>query len=292
MNLAGLGVAMITPFDSTGEVDYDALPKIVNHIINGGADYLVLMGTTAETPTLLPEEKKQLIQEIVKINQRRIPMVLGIGGNDTNGVVRQISSTDLSPFEAILSVSPYYNKPSQDGIYHHYKHISIASPKPIIVYNVPGRTGSHIGIKTFIRIAENCTNVIGIKEASGNFSHFQQLINESPNHIQIISGDDVLTLPMMLAGAVGSISVLGNAIPRKVAQIISLAQQQKGKEANTFHNQLLEMMHLIFEEGSPTGIKALMELLSLCSRTVRLPLMSASPILRSKIEQNLHEMVI
>lgn len=292
MDLTGLGVAMVTPLTQTGKVDFSAVPKIVNHIISGGANYLVLMGTTAETPTLLPAEREQLIHQIITANQNRIPLVLGIGGNDTHGVVKKITATDLEPFEAILSVSPYYNKPSQEGIYHHYKHISLASPKPIIVYNVPSRTASNIEPETFVRIANDCTNVIGIKEASGNFSQIQHLIKNSPKHIQVVSGDDALTLPTILAGAVGSISVLGNAMPDKMALMIALAKEYQVKQAYDLQYQLLDMMTLIFDEGNPTGIKALLESLGLCTKTVRLPLMNASDELIAKIEQTLHQSVL
>ena len=292
MNLSGLGVAMITPLTLSGKVDYKAIPKIVNHIVEGGAKYLVLMGTTSESPTLLPQEREKLINAITKENNGRLPMVLGIGGNDTYGVVKKITATNLDVFEAILSVSPYYNKPSQEGIYHHFKHISLASPKPIIVYNVPSRTSSDIEVETFIRIANDCTNVIGIKEACGDFNKIQQLIKNSPDHIQIVSGDDALTLPMFFAGAVGCISVLGNAMPNEISRMMAFAKQQDLKKAYDLQYQLLDMMGLIFEEGNPTGIKALMEFLGLSTKTVRLPLMNASAILCDKIEQKLHQSVL
>ena len=292
MNLSGLGVAMITPLTLSGKVDYKAIPKIVNHVVEGGAKYLVLMGTTSESPTLLPQEREKLINAITKENNGRLPMVLGIGGNDTYGVVKKITATNLDVFEAILSVSPYYNKPSQEGIYHHFKHISLASPKPIIVYNVPLRTSSDIEVETFIRIANDCTNVIGIKEACGDFNKIQQLIKNSPDHIQIVSGDDALTLPMFFAGAVGCISVLGNAMPNEISRMMAFAKQQDLKKAYDLQYQLLDMIGLIFEEGNPTGIKALMEFLGLSTKTVRLPLMSASPILCDKIEQKLHQSVL
>ena len=292
MNLSGLGVAMITPLTLSGKVDYKAIPKIVNHIVEGGAKYLVLMGTTSESPTLLPEEREKLINVITKENNGRLPMVLGIGGNDTYGVVKKITATNLDAFEAILSVSPYYNKPSQEGIYHHFKHISLASPKPIIVYNVPSRTSSDIEVETFIRIANDCTNVIGIKEACGDFNKIQQLIKNSPGHIQIVSGDDTLTLPMLFAGAVGCISVLGNAMPNEISRMMAFVKQQDLKKAYDLQYQLLDMMALIFEEGNPTGIKALMEFLGLSTKTVRLPLMNASTILCDKIEQKLHQSVL
>ena len=292
MNLSGLGVAMITPLTLSGKVDYKAIPKIVNHVVEGGAKYLVLMGTTSESPTLLPQEREKLINAITKENNGRLPMVLGIGGNDTYGVVKKITATNLDVFEAILSVSPYYNKPSQEGIYHHFKHISLASPKPIIVYNVPSRTSSDIEVETFIRIANDCTNVIGIKEACGDFNKIQQLIKNSPDHIQIVSGDDALTLPMFFAGAVGCISVLGNAMPNEISRMMAFAKQQDLKKAYDLQYQLLDMMGLIFEEGNPTGIKALMEFLGLSTKTVRLPLMNASAILCDKIEQKLHQSVL
>ncbi len=291
MNLKGLGVAMVTPFKLDGTIDFEAIPGIVQNIINGGVDYLVVMGTTAEVVCLSKEEKKKVIQAIVQACSNRIPLVIGIGGNNTARVVAEIESTDLSPFGAILSVSPYYNKPTQEGIYHHYAEIVKASPLPIIVYNVPSRTGSMVESATFIRLAKDYDSIIGIKEASGDMLQAQQIIKSCPATIQVISGDDALTLPMLLAGAVGTISVLGNALPVPLVKMFRYVAQGELQKAYQLHYQLLDLVNLLFEEGNPVGIKALMELLGLCSKQVRLPLVCATSGLVDRMEQALEQSV-
>ncbi len=284
MNFKGLGVAMVTPFHSNGTVDYDSIPAILENIITGRADYIVVMGTTAEVVCLSNEEKKEIIQVIVKANKSKIPMVIGIGGNNTSKVVEEVKKTNLNHFDAILSVSPYYNKPTQEGIYHHYAEIAKVSPIPIIVYNVPSRTGSSVAVSTFVRLTEDFDNIIAIKEASGDMLHAQEIIKRCSNHIQVISGDDALTLPMLLAGAVGTISVLGNALPLPIVKIFHYIKEGDLKNAYELHYQLLDLINLLFEEGNPVGIKALMECLNLCSNQVRLPLVNASTHLIERIE--------
>ena len=219
MNFNGLGVAMITPFDDKGKVDYDSIPQIVENIISGGADYLVLMGTTAEVPCLSNKEKKNIIKIVKEANQNRLPMIIGIGGNNTSGVISEIIQTDLSLFGAILSVSPYYNKPSQQGIYSHFSEIAKISPLPIIVYNVPSRTGSSVKPSTFIRLCNDNEKIYAIKESSGDLSLAKEIINKSSPEIQVISGDDAMTLPMLLTGGVGTISVLANALPKPIVNL-------------------------------------------------------------------------
>ncbi|MGB1114086.1 MAG: 4-hydroxy-tetrahydrodipicolinate synthase [Flavobacteriaceae bacterium] len=287
MNLKGLGVAMVTPFTEEGQVDYNALPAVVENITTGRADYIVLMGTTAEVACLTAEEKREVIKTVVALNQNKVPLVIGIGGNNTAQVVDEILHTDLSPFQAILSVSPYYNKPTQEGIYQHYKKIVAASPLPIIVYNVPSRTGAGIEVDTFVRLANDFESIIGIKEASGEMSQAENLIKKSPSRIQVISGEDSLNLPMLLAGAVGTISVLGNALPVSIVKMFHYVAEGDLKKAYELHYQLLDLASLLFEEGNPVGIKALLETLSICKKTVRLPLVSASPELARKIEKAL-----
>ncbi|NDG45843.1 MAG: 4-hydroxy-tetrahydrodipicolinate synthase [Flavobacteriia bacterium] len=272
MNLKGLGVAMVTPFTEEGQVDYNALPAVVENITTGRADYIVLMGTTAEVACLTAEEKREVIKTVVALNQNKVPLVIGIGGNNTAQVVDEILHTDLSPFQAILSVSPYYNKPTQEGIYQHYKKIVAASPLPIIVYNVPSRTGAGIEVDTFVRLANDFESIIGIKEASGEMSQAENLIKKSPSRIQVISGEDSLNLPMLLAGAVGTISVLGNALPVPIVKMFHYVAEGDLKKAYELHYQLLDLVSLLFEEGNPVGIKALLETLSICKKTVRLPL--------------------
>ena len=280
---------MITPFDKNGNVDYDRIPSIIDNIVSGSADYIVLLGTTGETALLSEKEKKALIKFIIKVNDNRLPMVIGIGGNNTNLVIEEIKNTDLNNFSAILSVSPYYVKPTQRGIIKHYSIISKESPIPIILYNVPSRTGSVIEIDTFLEIINQNDNIVGIKEASGNLSFAQDLINSVPDNIKVICGDDQLTLPMLLSGGSGSISVIANAFPKKISKMISLAKSENVKKAYDIHFELLEIVKLLFLEGNPTGIKELMSQLSFCSNILRLPLLSASDELSGKILKNLKE---
>ena len=289
MNLKGLGVAMVTPFHSNGNIDFDSVSSVVENIISGHADYIVVMGTTAEVVCLSDEEKKEVNQAVFKANKSKLPLVIGIGGNNTAKVVDEIKKTDLSPFGAILSVSPYYNKPSQEGIYHHYAEIAKVSSLPIIVYNVPSRTGTSVDVSTFVRLTEDFDNIIGIKDASGDMLQAQEIIKRCSNNIQLISGDDALTLPMLLAGAVGSISVLGNALPIPIKQIFHLIDKGDLNRAYKLHYDLLDLINLLFVEGNPVGIKALMEHLGLCSKQVRLPLVSASAHLTERIERVLED---
>ena len=284
MNLKGLGVALITPFTSEGAIDFDAIPSVVNNISSGGADYLVVLGTTAEVSCLSSTEKKDIIAAVLKANNGKLPLVIGIGGNNTAAVMEEIIHKDLSQFQAILSVSPYYNKPSQEGIYQHYSHIAQVSPIPIIVYNVPSRTGTSVSSETFLRLAHDYDNIIAIKEASGDMAQAEEILKKCPSHIQVISGDDALTLPMHLAGAVGTISVLGNAIPQPIKRMFHYVENGELEKAYRLHYQLLDMVHLLFEEGNPVGIKALMKSLSLCSHSVRLPLVPATKRLSERIE--------
>ena len=276
MDLKGIGVAMVTPFKKNGEIDFGAIPGIVENIVTGRADYLVVLGTTSEVTSLTDSEKKALIKEVVFANQNKIPLVVGIGGNNTAKVIAEIQSTDLSPFQAILSVSPYYNKPTQEGIFQHFKHVAEASPLPIIVYNVPSRTGSNVEPTTFIRLAEEVEKIIAIKDASGSMDQAQQMLKDCAPHIQVISGDDALTLPMLLAGAVGTISVLGNALPVPLKEMMHYVESGDLKKAYGLHYQLLDVINLIFEEGNPVGIKALLQSIGLCSKVVRLPLVEAT----------------
>ena len=291
MNLKGLGVAMVTPFHPDGTIDFESIPRVVEHIVSGQADYLVVLGTTAEVACLSANEKRQVVQAIVSSNQNRLPLVIGIGGNNTAQLVAEIQATDLSAFGAILSVSPYYNKPTQEGIYHHFAELAKASPLPMIVYNVPSRTGSSVEASTFIRLAQDFENIIAIKEASGSMLQAQEIIKEAPSNIQVISGDDALTLPMLLAGAVGTISVLGNAMPIPLTKMFEYVEAGNLKKAYQLHYELLDMIQLLFEEGNPTGIKALMEILKICSSQVRLPLVSATSSLNARIEKVLEHSI-
>ena len=281
--LRGSGVAMITPFNKEGEVDYDAVVKVVDHIISGGIDYIVVMGTTAETATLFEEERSKVVSLIVETTNNRVPLVLGIGGNNTASVVSKIKLTDLSSFKAILSVCPYYTKPSQEGIYQHYKNIANASSIPLILYNVPSRSGVSIENETTVRLANDFSNIIGTKDASGDLESVFELLGTVPDGFHVISGDDLLALPIVLAGGSGVISVIGGGLPTQVSQMIHLGLEDKIDQASEYHNQMLEMIDLIFKEGNPTGIKNLSEHIGLCESNVRLPLVAATDELSSTI---------
>lgn len=280
---------MITPFDKKGNIDFDKIPQIIDNIVSGSANYIVVLGTTAETSLLTIEEKNQLINTIIEANNSRLPLVIGIGGNNTDSVIKEINKTNLYHFSAILSVSPYYVKPTQKGIIKHYSMISKESPIPLILYNVPSRTGSIIEIDTYLEIIDQNDNILGIKEASGNLSFAQDLIKASPSNIQVICGDDQLTLPMILSGGSGSISVIANAFPSKISKMISFAMSQKVSKAYEIHFELLDLVKLLFLEGNPTGIKELMSQLSFCSNVLRLPLLKASNELSEKISNKLKE---
>jgi 4-hydroxy-tetrahydrodipicolinate synthase len=274
---------MITPFNKEGEVDYDAVVKVVDHIISGDIDYIVVMGTTAETATLSEEERSKVVSLIVETTNNRVPLVLGIGGNNTASVVSKIKLTDLSSFKAILSVCPYYTKPSQEGIYQHYKNIANASSIPLILYNVPSRSGVSIENETTVRLANDFSNIIGTKDASGDLESVLELLGTVPDGFHVISGDDLLALPIVLAGGSGVISVIGGGLPTQVSQMIHLGLEDKIDQASEYHNQMLEMIDLIFKEGNPTGIKNLSEHIGLCESNVRLPLVAATDELSSSI---------
>lgn len=273
-SLIGTGVALVTPFKKDFSVDIEALMKITNHVIEGGVEYLVILGTTAENATLNAEEKEVVIQTIVTANKGRVPMVLGVGGNNTVKVVEELKTRDLSQFAAILSVSPYYNKPTQEGIYQHFKAVSEASPIPIIVYNVPGRTSSNMLPATVIRLANDFKNIIGIKEAAGDIVQAMKLIQTKPEDFLVISGDDMITLPMVLAGGAGVISVIGEGFPKEFSEMVRLGLNKKVDEAYKLHYKLADSIDMIFEQGNPAGIKEVFKQLGLSENTVRLPLVN------------------
>jgi 4-hydroxy-tetrahydrodipicolinate synthase len=273
-SLIGTGVALVTPFKKDFSVDTEALTKITNHVIEGGVEYLVILGTTAESATLNTEEKEVVIQTIVAANKGRVPMVLGVGGNNTAKVVEELKTRDLSQFAAILSVSPYYNKPTQEGIYQHFKAVSEASPIPIIVYNVPGRTSSNMLPATVIRLANDFKNIIGIKEAAGDIVQAMKLIQTKPEGFLVISGDDMITLPMVLAGGAGVISVIGEGFPKEFSEMVRLGLNKKVDEAYKLHYKLADSIDMIFEQGNPAGIKEVFKHLGLSENTVRLPLVN------------------
>ncbi|HEY8781178.1 MAG TPA: 4-hydroxy-tetrahydrodipicolinate synthase [Mucilaginibacter sp.] len=279
----GTGVAMVTPFQADGQVDYDALGKLINYLIDGGLEYLVSLGTTGESATLNNEERKKVWAFTAKAVNGRIGLVAGIGGNNTLEVVEQIKRFDITGYDAILSASPHYNKPTQEGIYQHYKAIAENSPLPIILYNVPSRTGSNINADTVVRLAHDFKNIIGIKEASGNFDQINQIMRDKPESFLMISGDDPVTLPMMALGGVGVISVTGNALPRQTSDMVRLCLAGDFKAAQKIHSKLIDFTRLMFVEGSPAGVKTALKCLNICGDTLRLPLVQVSGPTAEKI---------
>ena len=280
----GTGVALVTPFKKDFSVDTEALTKIVNFVIDGGVEYLVVLGTTAESATLTQEEKEVVIETIKKANAGRLPLVLGVGGNNTLKVVEELQTRDFTGFSAILSVSPYYNKPTQEGIYQHFKCIAEASPLPIILYNVPGRTASNILPSTVLRLANDFKKIIAIKEAAGDIVQAMKLIQNKPEDFLVISGDDMITLPMILAGGAGVISVIGEGFPEEFSQMVRLGLQRKVDEAYKLHYKLADSIDMIFEQGNPAGIKEVFKTRGLSENTVRLPLVNVNEDLAKRIE--------
>ncbi len=281
--LNGTGVALVTPFDESGAIDFASLKKVLRHT-SRGVDYFVVMGTTGESVTMTKEEKKEVLAFVLKNNQKKLPIVYGIGGNNTASVLEEIKTTDLSQVDALLSVSPYYNKPSQEGIIRHFSIIADQSPRPIILYNVPGRTASNLSAETILRLAGH-KNIIGVKEASGNLEQCMKIAKEKPASFMLISGDDLLTLPIYAIGGVGVISVLANAFPTLFNEM------KKSVEANNYGNAQKELFKLVdmngpmYEEGNPVGVKQLLFYMGICGPHVRLPLMAASPKLSEKIRE-------
>lgn len=281
--LEGLGVALVTPFNKDLSIDFDGLTRLVEFNISNGVDYIVVLGTTAETATLSDEEKEAVKSHIIKINNGRVPLVLGIGGNNTMEVRKKIENVDMSDFFAILSVSPYYNKPNQEGIYQHYKMLA-ETEKPIIIYNVPGRTGQNIEASTTLRLANDFPNLLMIKEASPNISQYFDILRKKTQNFGLVSGDDEFTLPVTLAGGIGVISVIGQAYPKEFSTMLRLAKERKVDEAYKIHNSLVEIIRLIFVEGNPVGIKAVLSKMGLINNYLRLPLVPATEGLLAKIK--------
>lgn len=282
-SLTGTGVALITPFKKDFSVDVEALERIVNYQVDGGIDYLVVLGTTAEAATLTKDEKELVIKTVLKANAGRLPVVLGVGGNNTAEVVDELKTRDLSAFAAILSVSPYYNKPTQEGIYQHFKAVAEASPIPVILYNVPGRTASNMLPATVIRLANDFKNVVAIKEAAGDIVQAMKLIQGCPKDFLVISGDDMVTLPMVLAGGAGVISVIAEGFPKDFSDMVRLGRERKVDEAYKLHYKLADAIDMIFEQGNPAGIKSVFSHLGLCEDVVRLPLVTVNEDLAGRL---------
>ncbi|UPZ36254.1 4-hydroxy-tetrahydrodipicolinate synthase [Sphingobacterium sp. PCS056] len=288
--LHGAGVALVTPFNADGTVDFDSLAQLIDYQIDSGMNYLVSLGTTGEVATLTKEERKRIWDFTVKQVNARVPLVAGIGGNNTAEIVEQIKNFDPAGFCAILSVSPYYNKPVQEGIYQHYKAIAEASPLPIILYNVPGRTGSNMTPATTIRLAKDFKNIVATKEASGNFAQFNEILRDKPEDFLLISGDDPATLPMMALGAVGIISVVGNAYPAQVSKLAALCTAGNYAEARAIHNSLLEITDLCFVEGNPCGVKYILQEIGIGQDHVRLPLIPVSANTQAAIQVEMQKL--
>lgn len=272
INLKGLGVALITPFKEDETIDFTALGKLIEHLIQNSIDYLVVLGTTAETPTLSAEEKKEVVSFVKQRVNGRIPIVLGVGGNCTNSVIAQLKNDDYEGIDAILSVVPYYNKPSQEGIYQHYKAIAQATELPVILYNVPGRTGVNMTAETTLRIAREFKNVVAIKEASGNIVQMDDIIKNKPADFMVISGDDGITFPLITLGAVGVISVIGNAFPKEFGKMVRLALNGDYDSALRIHHEFTELFSLLFVDGNPAGVKAMLNAMGYIDNKLRLPL--------------------
>jgi 4-hydroxy-tetrahydrodipicolinate synthase len=282
-SLIGTGVALVTPFKKDFSIDFEALQRIVNFSVDGGVEYLVVMGTTGENATLTQAEKELVINAVIDFNKGRLPLVLGVGGNNTVQVVEELKTRDFSAFEAILSVSPYYNKPTQEGIYQHYKAIAEASPVPVILYNVPGRTSSNILPSTVIRLANDFDNIVAIKEAAGDMAQALQLIKNAPKDFLVISGDDMIALPIVLAGGAGVISVIAQGFPKEFSEMIRLGLNRKVNEAFKTQYFLSDCIDMIFEQGNPAGIKQVFKSLSIAENTVRLPLVSVDDSLAERL---------
>ena len=286
----GTGVALITPFNSDGSVDFNGLQNVINHTISGGVDYLVSLGTTGETATLTAAEKKEIWAFTAEAIERRVPLVAGIGGNNTHEVCETLKNFDIKGYDAVLSVSPYYNKPTQEGIYQHYKAVAEASPLPVILYNVPGRTGSNVEAETTLRLAHDFETIIAVKEASANFDQFNKIIKDKPENFLFISGDDPITLPMIAMGAVGVISVVGNALPSIFSTMVRMCLAGNFIEAQPLHYSLIEITKHIFAEGNPAGVKAALKLLNICGDELRLPLVNISDDSSGKIAEELKKL--
>ena len=288
--LIGMGVALVTPFKQDGSVDYKALARVVEYNISNGTDYLVISGTTGESVTITKDEKAAIVQTIIKTNAGRLPLVIGIGGNNTAAVIDELQSTDLSPFVAVLSVSPYYSKPTQEGLYQHFKAVADASSIPVILYNVPGRTSKNMEPETSLRLARDVNNIIAIKEAGNSPEQYKILIENKPTHFMVISGDDDLGLDVVLQGGSGVISVIGQALVKDFSEMIHFGLKGNHNAAKTIEKKVMPLIGLIFEENNPAGIKAVLQQLGLCEDIVRLPLVAATDDLKYKISKALKKL--
>jgi 4-hydroxy-tetrahydrodipicolinate synthase len=286
----GTGVAIVTPFKNDSSIDFAALERIINHLINGGVNYIILMGTTGESVTLNKDEKRALISYVVEITDNRIPLVVGIGGNNTQEVIDCVRHSDLTGVDGILSVAPYYNKPGQRGIFQHFKSIATCSPIPVILYNVPGRTCINITSETCLELAHECENIVAIKEASGDIAQIMRIIKGKPDNFSVISGDDMMTIPIIAAGGSGVISVLANAFPSQCSELVNQSLKNNFKSAREIQFRFMEIIELLFIEGNPSGVKAMMNIMNLCQNNLRLPLVPVSRPIYTRIQKAIDEL--
>ena len=288
----GLGIALVTPFKADGSVDYDALVRLVDFQLSHGADFLCILGTTAETPTLTAEETRQIRDVVVQRAGGRVPQLMGCGGNCTSAVINELKSTDWTGIDGVLSVCPMYNKPSQEGLYQHFKAIAQASPVPVVLYNVPGRTGVNMTAETTLRLARDCENVVAIKEASGNITQMDDIIKNKPANFDVISGDDGITFPLITLGAVGVISVIGNALPAEFSRMVRLALKGEYAQALHIHHKFTELFKLLFVDGNPAGVKAMLHAMCVVENELRLPLVPTTLVTMEKISTIVRELGI
>ncbi len=285
----GTGVAVVTPFKNDSSIDFSALGRVINHVIQGGINYIVVLGTTGESVTLTKDEKQAVVSYVREVVDSRVPLVVGIGGNNTQEVVNSIRHTDLTGIDGLLSVTPYYNKPTQRGIFQHFKTIATWSPVPLIIYNVPGRTGCNISADTCLELAHDCENIKGIKEASGDLNQIMKIMKGKPENFDLISGDDMLTIPIISVGGIGVISVLGNAFPAACAELVNHALKNNFKLAREIQFRYLEMIELLFTEGNPAGIKAMLSVMNICQNNLRLPLVPVTRPTMTRIQKAIEE---
>jgi 4-hydroxy-tetrahydrodipicolinate synthase len=285
----GTGVAIVTPFKNDSSIDFAALGRVLNHVINGGINYIVAMGTTGESVTLTKDEKKAIVSYVTEIIDNRVPLVIGIGGNSTQEVINCIRHSNLTGVDGILSVAPYYNKPNQRGLFQHFKEIATCSPIPVIMYNVPGRTCSNISSDTCIELANECENIIGVKEASGDIAQIMRIIRGKPESFSVISGDDLMTLPIIAAGGTGVISVLANAFPAPTSELVNHSLKSNLKSAREIQLRFLEMTELLFIDGNPAGVKAMLNIMNLCQNNLRLPLVPVTKAIYTRIQKAMDE---
>jgi 4-hydroxy-tetrahydrodipicolinate synthase len=286
----GTGVAIVTPFKSDSSIDFAALGRVVNHVINGGVNYIVVLGTTGESVTLTKDEKKAIISYVAEVTAERVPLVVGIGGNSTQEVINCVRHTNLEGIDGILSVAPYYNKPNQRGLFQHFKAIATCSPVPVIMYNVPGRTCSNITSDTCIELAHECENIVAVKEASGDMAQIMRIIKGKPDSFSVISGDDMMTIPIIACGGSGIISVLANAYPAATSELVSNALKNNYKAARELQFRYLEMIELLFIDGNPSGVKAILNIMNICQNNLRLPLVPVNRTIYTRIQKAIEEL--